>query len=304
MLHDYKVIMINILLRNGVSINRLLNLCEISEKGGIMAAANGDPSKQSLISRQIKELEEELGFALIDRSVKPHTLTQAGKDIEITVRQFQNGMDRQVAHHTKQQEIITIAAGESVILWLLLPIIAKMPKQLQSCIRFKNMQSKQAIDAVISERADLAFHSQVHQNNSLSQKSVSSYQMSVVTKDSTLSSKTSINWSKLPNLPLVHIGGGGSTNELIDKLVTSHPDGPYKFIECTSHNQVLESVQLMDVLGVVPKISSKKAKQLGLKIIDVQEFSEKKYTLTASWKQEKVRQNIPLQELLKKLKLL
>lgn len=268
-----------------------------------MAAAQGDPSKQSLISRQIKELEDQLGFSLIDRSVKPYTLNQAGKDLELTVRKFINQMEQNVAHHTNQSEVITIAAGESVILWLLIPMIAKIPSVLHSQIRFRNMQSQQAVEAIIAVRADLAFHSNGHYQKSLIQKTVSSYRMCIIAKPDILSKRPKTSWNKLPNLPLVYIGGGGSTNKLIEQLTLSYPEGPYKSIECTSHNQVMEVTRQMPALGVVPVISTKKAKELGLNIINLQEFTEQEYSLTASWSSSTERKSPILQSIIKNLKL-
>ena len=53
---------VSLLSRRGLSYDRLLNFCRIAEAGGISKAADGDAAKQSLYSRQIRELEEFFDF--------------------------------------------------------------------------------------------------------------------------------------------------------------------------------------------------------------------------------------------------
>ena len=48
----------------GLSLDRLKTLIEVAKAGSIAAAARGDSARQSLYSRQIKELEEFFGVEL------------------------------------------------------------------------------------------------------------------------------------------------------------------------------------------------------------------------------------------------
>src|SRR5476651_2050856 len=65
--------------KGGLSLDRLNNFCRIAEAGGITKAAGGDPGKQSLYSRQIKELETFFGLELKVRQGKGIALTDAGQ---------------------------------------------------------------------------------------------------------------------------------------------------------------------------------------------------------------------------------
>jgi hypothetical protein len=53
--------------KKGFSIERLAAMVSVAEHGGIMSAAGGDPNRQSLLSRQIKELESNLNTSSTHR---------------------------------------------------------------------------------------------------------------------------------------------------------------------------------------------------------------------------------------------
>jgi DNA-binding transcriptional LysR family regulator len=74
--------------QKGLSLDRLQTLCLVAEKGGVMAAARGNPNRQSLYSRQLRELEGYFGAPLIDRSRTPHSLTDLGRQVERMARGF------------------------------------------------------------------------------------------------------------------------------------------------------------------------------------------------------------------------
>ena len=67
--------------KGGLSLDRLNNFCRIAEAGGITKAAGGDPGKQSLYSRQIKELETFFGTELKVRRGRGIALTEAGNEL-------------------------------------------------------------------------------------------------------------------------------------------------------------------------------------------------------------------------------
>ena len=65
----------------GLSLDRLKTLIEVAKAGSIAAAARGDSARQSLYSRQIKELEEFFGVELASRRGKVLALTGAGWEL-------------------------------------------------------------------------------------------------------------------------------------------------------------------------------------------------------------------------------
>jgi DNA-binding transcriptional LysR family regulator len=112
----------------GLSIDRLKSFVEVAEKGAIARVADGDPSRQSLISRQISELEAFFGTELTRRKGKGLELTDAGQELARQVRlQFQGLADFKASCSAKPVEF-RIAAGNSVLEWLLASAMADITR--------------------------------------------------------------------------------------------------------------------------------------------------------------------------------
>ena len=121
---------VSLLSRGGLSYDRLLNFCRIAEAGGISKAAGGDAAKQSLYSRQIRELEEFFGVELKRRHGKGLVITDAGRRLAQLARAHLLGLEdfkREAAGIPKR---LSIASGNSILEWVLLPKIAELRKAL------------------------------------------------------------------------------------------------------------------------------------------------------------------------------
>ena len=77
----------DLLSRGGLSLDRLQSFCAVAAEGGITKAAQGDPVRQSLFSRQIKELEEFFGVELVRRKGRGIALTEAGEQLHALARE-------------------------------------------------------------------------------------------------------------------------------------------------------------------------------------------------------------------------
>lgn len=116
----------NFLSVGGLSLDRLKNFVEVAEKGAIARVADGDPSRQSLISRQISELEAFFGTELTRRKGKGLELTEAGRELARQARlQFQGLADFKTVCSGKPVEF-RIAAGNSVLEWLVAPDMTRI----------------------------------------------------------------------------------------------------------------------------------------------------------------------------------
>ena len=62
--------------RSGLSLERLRSLIQVADAGGISRAVGDDPARQSLVSRQLKELEEFFEVELTRRDGKRLALTE------------------------------------------------------------------------------------------------------------------------------------------------------------------------------------------------------------------------------------
>jgi hypothetical protein len=103
--------------RNGLSLDRLRNFLEVAEVGSIAKAAPNDVSRQSLISRQIRELEEFFGVELTVRRGKTLAISPAGERLSVLIReQFRDLLDFQ-REQRGEGKTFSFGAGASLLEW-------------------------------------------------------------------------------------------------------------------------------------------------------------------------------------------
>ena len=138
--------------KGGLSLDRLHNFCRIAEAGGITKAAGGDPGKQSLYSRQIKELETFFGVELKVRRGKGIVLTDAGQQLARLTRAHLIGLADFQRTARNMPQSISIGSGNSVIEWILMPRMVELNKALPKA-RFECVSDRTRV--IVSQLLDL-----------------------------------------------------------------------------------------------------------------------------------------------------
>jgi DNA-binding transcriptional LysR family regulator len=130
----------------GISLERMKAFADIVAAGGIMAAADDDPNRQSQLSRQLKELERYFGVELIKRGRGPMKLTEAGRQLnQVINRAFGSLEEFRLACATEPVELM-IGAGESLIQWMLLPRMSQlMAVQPKVVVGFQNLRTEEIL---------------------------------------------------------------------------------------------------------------------------------------------------------------
>lgn len=135
--------------------DRLRTLCEVTEAGGIAKAAPGDPDRQSLFSRQIKELEAFFGTELLRRKGRGVEVTETGDRIARAAREHFRALEDILAHTHPERVGFHIAAGNSVLEWIVIPRLAKIRRILPRVrFRFLDMRSAEIVSALRDHRVD------------------------------------------------------------------------------------------------------------------------------------------------------
>ena len=132
--------------KGGLSLDRLRNFVLISEAGGLSRAADRDPARMSLFSKQIKELESFFETSLTIRQGRTIKFTEAGNRLAQLARAYLSGLEDFQQNCKNAPQTISIAAGNSVLEWLLLPQMAKLRRALPNT-RFE-LRSSRTADSV------------------------------------------------------------------------------------------------------------------------------------------------------------
>jgi DNA-binding transcriptional LysR family regulator len=127
--------------KGGLSLERFRALVEVHDAGSISATSPGDPSRQSLYSRQLRELAEYFGCEMTERKGKAIKLTRNGVKLVELVRPFLSGLDDLRTECLGDHPMFSVAAGDSLIQWLLIPRLGAVAKILPG-IRFSTLSLK------------------------------------------------------------------------------------------------------------------------------------------------------------------
>lgn len=112
----------------GLSLDRLKTLIEVARAGSIAAAARGDSARQSLYSRQIKELEEFFGVELASRRGKVLALTKPGWELVRMASESLCLLDDFKSRSRNLPYRFTIGAGDSLHAWVAAPVLAEIQR--------------------------------------------------------------------------------------------------------------------------------------------------------------------------------
>lgn len=148
----------SILSKSGFSLERLANFCSVADAGSIVGAARGDTVRQSLISRQIRELESFFGVELIRRRGRGLELTEAGRELAAVGRENFKGLADYAARCRKAAWSVRIVASNSVAYWLVLPRLKTLENATEN-IRFEihHEQTREIVTATREGIYDIAF---------------------------------------------------------------------------------------------------------------------------------------------------
>lgn len=118
--------------------------------------AGGAVSRQSQLSRQLKELEEFFGAELIRRGRGQFTLTPAGRRLLALTQQHFSALEEFRSQCADEPVELRIGAGESLIQWVLLPLLPAFDHAVTgSTWTFLNLRSSDVIERLRDGRADL-----------------------------------------------------------------------------------------------------------------------------------------------------
>jgi len=140
---------------NGLSLERLRNFCLIADAGSLTKAARADAGRMALFSRQLKELESFFGVSLRRRKGKGIVLTDAGLRLAALAREQFSGLEDFRRSCQNLPVELTIAAGNSLLEWSLLPKCAALRKALPDVrLRLLSMRTREIVDGLVQQSLD------------------------------------------------------------------------------------------------------------------------------------------------------
>ncbi len=143
--------------RRGLSLDRLRSFALIAEAGGLSAAAGGDPTRMSLFSKQVRELESFFGVALTFRQGRKVRLTEAGRQLAQLAHAHLSGLEDFQQTCKDVPHTLRVGSANSLIEWLVMRQAARLRRALPNTVfELRDGRTKELVDQVIDMTLDLA----------------------------------------------------------------------------------------------------------------------------------------------------
>ena len=139
----------------GLSLERLRVLIEVHDAGSIARTAPGDAVRHSQYSRQLRELSEFFGCEVTHRRGKVLKLTTEGARLAELVRPLLRGLEDFQTECRSENTVFNIAAGDSLIHWLVIPRLGGLLKTLPD-VRFttSSLRTNEIVQQIFDGRVD------------------------------------------------------------------------------------------------------------------------------------------------------
>lgn len=139
----------------GLSLERLQTFLAVADAGGMTKAADGDTSKQSLFSRQVKELEDFFGTELIRRSGRGIELTAKGRELAAATREALGTLSEFQDSCEAGRQNYSIGAGQALLQWIALPALIRLHRRLPDVdFTVQNLRTQEVVDGINDLKTD------------------------------------------------------------------------------------------------------------------------------------------------------
>lgn len=242
--------------QTGISLERLVTLCEIAESGTISAATAGNANRQSQFSRQVAEMETFFGCELLDRRARPYRLSEAGRELAQVARVSLDGLNDFLARRKGLCSRLLVGAGESLIQWLLLPKLMSGVRYKGTLFVFKNLDTASIVEGIQSGQLDVGLvrQSAIPDGNRVGGDFEYRYKLFVPRR--LLSKRRGSRAFMLSDLPLALMEGGGELRCVIESMARAAGVSLCVTLECSSYPQIATVIASGQCAGVLPEFAA------------------------------------------------
>lgn len=244
-----------LLSQSGFSMERLASFCAVADAGSIAGVAPQDPTRQSLISRQIRELEAFFGAELVRRKGRGLELTESGCELAAVGRENFKGLSDFAARCQGAPWNVRLVASNSVATWLLLPrlnaVAARMPQ-----VRFEvhHEQTREIVTMTREGTYDVAFVHQGALDTGLKRTTLGEVGHSFLVPEVLLRKASASLGEVLARVPLA-LPVAGKMRSVVDALAVEAGVTPRVVVGCSSYLQAVPLVQSGMCAAALPDLA-------------------------------------------------
>ena len=235
----------------------LAALLDLADAGSLARAADGDPNRQSLYSRQIKELETFFGVELARRRGQTLELTDAGRRVVDICREtfarlgdFQNDCD-------DLPTTVVVGSGSSIFQWLLLPRLGAVQRLFpRHTVRLEDMRTADVIAQLGDMRIDLGLIRDSALVSPLKSKRFLKLTYSLFAPRERLPKGKPSEWHTiLETIPLALQSSGGQFHRTLEEAARAQRVRLQPALCCLSFTQAARAVLSGQYAAILPSIA-------------------------------------------------
>ncbi len=213
----------NLFAEHGLSLERLHALLEVAGAGSIAQAAPGDATRQSQYSRQIKELEQFFGTALMRKRGRVLAPTPEGKELISVVNAMFVALNDFKCRAAGLPYRYTIGCGDSIHAWMVAPAMARFAAARPSRqFSFVNLRNAAVSKALLDMDIDLGIlRSSALAAELLEHRPLARVRFALFVPPGLLPGPRSADWV-LTHLPVATLGSGASFHSSLVNCLRCH----------------------------------------------------------------------------------
>ncbi len=233
----------------------------VAKCGSFTRAADILLNNQPNLTRAIKNLEQELGCTLFERSNKGVTLTDAGErlflHVSAAVEHIQAAESEISSNQSLQRGMVSVGASEIALRCFLLPILNRFSARHPGVrIKILNLSSPQALSMLKGGLIDLAVVTTPTEHSAeLSQRNLKAFSEVAVGGDAflDLAKGKPLSLCQLAEYPIISLGSHTATYEFYSRQFMQAQIPFHADIEAATADQILPLVQHNLGIGFVPE---------------------------------------------------
>ena len=267
----------------GLSLDRLRSFLAFADAQSIVRAAEGDAVRQSLISRQIRELEQFFGVELVRRQGRGLVLTDAGRRLATLAREQFGALSEFAREARAMPSTLDMIAPNSIAAWLLMPRLTAIRRRMPNHqLLIQHEQTAAIIRGVLEGSHDIGFVREPNLPRTLGRRSLGGSGFALFVPKSLVGQLRSHEggaWLRLPlALPI-----GGALRESVARYATKIGLTLAPVLACDSYLQAAAAVESGAVASILPEIAAPSFAGRNVQMIPVPELSARHLKTWMIW---------------------
>ena len=275
----------SLLSETGLSLERLAGFLEVAEAGSIATVAQGNPSRQALLSRQIRELETFFAIKLTRRAGRGIELTDAGRDLARRTREAFSLWSDYKEGYAGHKRRLSIGAAGSVLEWLLIPCLPKL-KAENFELRVIGGRTLQLARQLEDGEIDFAILRENALTPRLTGDVIGGYGYRLWAPRKLLPKDAKGTLKLLSQLPMA-ISAGGTFRRQLGEELSAHGIELNIGVETTSFAQALEAIRTGTYAAILPEFANTHLSEKQFVEFELPELKAKTRTLVVARRQQR-----------------